>query len=443
MSEGIGSYIRELRIGQRLNTAVLAQKAGIRRATLSEWQSGKRQPRLPELDAVLNALNASDTQKRKAREFLRTPTQIMRLREATDEKQRELIEVAGTAPHGGDLIRAMRLRKGWTQATLAEKMGVSQATIVRWERAEGWLDTASLHTLCYLLGAHEGELTALTVGRFSLSEQQPALTEEDIRAQLRHALFETRYSWSDYALTELRLLNLMAHAWSMAKQSRSGQHLLAFVNMEYADHLFLQRRFGECRAVANRTLDIYSALQLWDNNTNRVAIRLAEASAQNGSRQGLAKAISLMQRWLPHAFDPIFAGWMLRNLANFQAAGGKKEEAIVLARKALEITAQNIDSLDLHDYRYRLHDLAWILLQANRVQEAREIIAPDARYPICQMVSAEVYHRSGEPDKAHSLMEAVRTAMENTETISTFDTTYYRPEVETLAEQLEGAGSNK
>jgi transcriptional regulator with XRE-family HTH domain len=36
MGEGIGSYLQELRTRQRLTTSQLAQKAGIRRATLSE-----------------------------------------------------------------------------------------------------------------------------------------------------------------------------------------------------------------------------------------------------------------------------------------------------------------------------------------------------------------------------------------------------------------------
>jgi transcriptional regulator with XRE-family HTH domain len=164
------------------------------------------------LEAVLNALGASDIQRRKAQERLRTPTSVLRLREETAARHRELVEVAGTAPQGGDLIRAMRLRKGWNQATLAEKMGISQATVVRWERAERWPDTQTLHTLCYLLEALEEELTALTLGRFSLSEGQPALTEETIHGQLQ-SFYETwfpprsmrwRNNFRNLAMTEGR-----------------------------------------------------------------------------------------------------------------------------------------------------------------------------------------------------------------------------------------------
>jgi transcriptional regulator with XRE-family HTH domain len=440
MGEGIGSYLQQLRTKQGLTTKQLAQQAGIRRATLSEWQAGKRQPRLPELHAVLNALRASDTQQRTARELLRTPSHVLRLREETAAKHRELVEVAGMAPHGGDLIRAMRLRKGWTQEALAEKMGVSRVTVVRWERAERWLDTGQLHTLCYLLGAQEEELTALMLGRFSLAEQQPALTEEDIWTQLQQ-IIASRYSASDYALAELRYLSLMAQAWTLAMQSDAGRIVLAGVGVVYADDLFMQHRYGECRKLATHALDLYPP-EHWKNYNNpaRAAIRLAEASAACGSRQGVESAMSLLQQCLPDASDPSFTGWILSDLARFHAAEGRMEEALRLGREALGVAAQ---TPHYDDYLHRHFDLVRLLLQAGRVEEAQEMVLPHDHHPYFLLVQAEVAQQAGRQETASRHLERIRTSLETPPNISQREIAFYRPLMENLAESLEGANSGK
>lgn len=446
MNEGIGSYLQQLRTKQGLTTTQLAQKAGIRQATLSEWQSGKRQPRLPELNAVLTALNASDAQKRMAWESLRTPACLLRLREGTAQTHQELVDMAGTAPHGGDLLRAMRQRKGWTQTTLAEKMNVSQATVVRWERAERWLDTQSLHTLCYLLGAREEELIALTIGRFSLTEGQPALTEEDIWAQLQQ-IFDARFSPSDYALMELRLLTLLAQAWSLAMQSNAGRHVLAAVFSTYADDLFLQQRLGECRKFATHAIDLYSHLPWKDYHSDRAAIRLAEASASHRSRQGLDSASSLLRQWFPHASDPSFIGWILSDLARFHAAEGRTEEALTLGREAVRVSEHVFDENFLHreNYLHRHYDFIRLLLQAGRVEEAQETVLPHDHHPYYLLVQAEVALRAGRQATASRHVEHIRTSFDTPTSlnISQREIAFYRPLVENLAEQVERAGKRQ
>ncbi len=436
MRVGIGSYLQELRSKQGLTTKQLALKAGIRRATLSEWQSGKRQPRLFELEAVLNALGTSDAQKRQAQEYVRTPACVLKLRDKIADENKDFVQVAGMAPHGGDLLRAMRLRKGWTQEAVAAGMGVSRATVVRWERGEGWLETPSLHTLCYLLGAQEEELTALMLGRFSLAEQQPPLTEDDIWAQLQQ-IRDSRFSPSDYALEELRLLHLMAHAWSLAMRSDAGRIVLAGVAVVYADHLFLERRFGECRQFATRAMDLFPH-EHWRkyNDPARAAIRLAEAHASHMSQQGLDCAISLLQHSLSHASDASFTGWILSDLAQFHAAAGRTEEALRLGREALNVAAQ-LPHYD--DYLHRHYDFIRLLLQAGRVEEAQERVLSHDHHSYFLLVQAEVAQKAGMPSSALRHLERIRTYLETPLYISQPEISYYRPLMENLAEQIEGA----
>lgn len=50
----------------------------------------------------------------------------------------------------GAMIGAMRREKGWTQLDLAEKMGVTDKAVSKWERDLCWPDAASLPKLAAL-----------------------------------------------------------------------------------------------------------------------------------------------------------------------------------------------------------------------------------------------------------------------------------------------------
>lgn len=52
----------------------------------------------------------------------------------------------------GGRIGAMRREKGWTQLELADKMGVTDKAVSKWERDICWPDTASLPKLAALFG---------------------------------------------------------------------------------------------------------------------------------------------------------------------------------------------------------------------------------------------------------------------------------------------------
>src|SRR5690349_11242337 len=59
MTEHVGTLLWELRTAGGWTQGKLAQRAGVSKATLSQWESGSRQPCVPELEAVLDALEAS------------------------------------------------------------------------------------------------------------------------------------------------------------------------------------------------------------------------------------------------------------------------------------------------------------------------------------------------------------------------------------------------
>jgi transcriptional regulator with XRE-family HTH domain len=57
-----------------------------------------------------------------------------------------------------DALKALRKRKGMTQVELAEKIGVEQATIQRWEAGKREPDIAALHKIASVLGVSAGSL---------------------------------------------------------------------------------------------------------------------------------------------------------------------------------------------------------------------------------------------------------------------------------------------
>lgn len=219
MYTSLGAMLTALRKARKLSQAQAAQAAQISRVTLTRWETNVQTPRLADLNLLLTALNATPAQKRQALQLLESPE----ARKHTQALVAQISERKGLPemPHGGMLLGAMRSRCGWSLEEAAERIGVTSRTLRRWEKGEVWPATDQLHALCYVLGAQEEELTALTVGQFSLTEKPSALTEEDIRAQFQQISL-TREFPSEYALAELRYLNLMSSAWLLCGAIRGG-----------------------------------------------------------------------------------------------------------------------------------------------------------------------------------------------------------------------------
>ena len=56
----------------------------------------------------------------------------------------------------GNMVAALRKAKGWTQLELAEKMGITDKAVSKWERDLSYPDISSLPRLAEILGVSEG-----------------------------------------------------------------------------------------------------------------------------------------------------------------------------------------------------------------------------------------------------------------------------------------------
>ncbi len=117
-----------------MTMAQTAERAGLHRTTLHRWEKGQAQPRLSELAALLSALEVSEPQKRSALSLMDAPR-------AARMVWQEVMQIAAQTgvsamPHGGDLLRAIRMRQGLSLEEAARPVGVTGGTLRRWEKIE-------------------------------------------------------------------------------------------------------------------------------------------------------------------------------------------------------------------------------------------------------------------------------------------------------------------
>lgn len=102
----LAAYLRTLRSERGMAQREWAKGSGIHQSTLWRWEQGKTLPREIELHAALAALNASPAEQHRA----------LALLDAEHGKGIERTALRSEIPlvHRGDLLRALRLRQGWT-----------------------------------------------------------------------------------------------------------------------------------------------------------------------------------------------------------------------------------------------------------------------------------------------------------------------------------------
>ena len=169
----VPELLREWRLERGMSQGAVALKAGLSRAAVSRWESGKRRPRPFELRAVLDALRVPPAGRAPLFLLLGYGEALADLADGAPASRPEGGVAGSEAATEADLVRSaadalpgrrlvsLRLRRGWTQGDLAARMGVAQGTISKWEKSTDWPDEERLERLCELLGASEGDRRAL------------------------------------------------------------------------------------------------------------------------------------------------------------------------------------------------------------------------------------------------------------------------------------------
>jgi transcriptional regulator with XRE-family HTH domain len=244
-----GQFLQQLRKSRKAGVAPTARAAGLHRSTLHRWERGEALPRLWELDALLTTLEATPQQKKQALALMDAPRAQQQVQERIN-RIAESLELQ-SLPHGGDLLRAMRLRRGWTLEEVASQVGISDRTLRRWEAGSIWPSVPQIHALCFALKAEEEEIVALTCGHLRFSsrhEPDGPLSPEEMEAHIW--AMDRRFNQGENRLAELELLTLKRQAWALATRQERGRRLLALAHYIHARYHLNRGKRNILRTVA-------------------------------------------------------------------------------------------------------------------------------------------------------------------------------------------------
>ena len=336
-----------------------AIESGVSKSALMGWESGRFRPRGPGLARLLGVLETE-------------PRLRARLLHDADPAHARiaLCDAALGAPVDlGAVLRAMRLRRGTTQAELARAAGVTQATVARWESGDAVPSGATLHTVAFALGASAEEAVALACAQGGSSGTLPGEPPA-------HIDFDDPFSmqWRNAPahLREIVHLGMEAELWPRAVRDPRWDALLADVIGRRAVQHFLNGRHREAEETARRALRLAATPEVRLAQTSAFSA-LLEVATHRGAEPG-ALAVRI-EAWAAKLPDGGIKGWMLWEQALRLAEMDRAEEAVALNERMAEFSlASGCGEQDVA--RHRDGGLLEIELRAGRTDRA-EALLPD------------------------------------------------------------------
>lgn len=316
----------------------------------------------------MDALDATEQERWRAWELLDAPRALTRLREMAAHSTQH--PTAPTMPLAGELLRTLRLRRGWTLEQTASHLQVNPATLSRWERSETWPATEQLHHLCYVLHARDEELVALEHGRQRLRYDQkpfpstlPAL--RDLLHDVEHGLLQM-----EPGLSDLFFLSLEAHLWRLMQHGKPVVALLIAAYVRHARCLLNEARLIEAQTPASRALHLMSQCEQLDHRWLSAIHILAKGAAEIGSRFRPLQGVEVLRDWLPVAMrlSLTYEAWFLRDIAEYLSQTRSRSEAVRMSEYAVR------RGMGIGEDRNVLLSHALVLLNVGRSSEAMEML---------------------------------------------------------------------
>ncbi len=339
LKNSFGKKLRNLRRLHGLTLEQAAASAGIGRVTLNRWETGAQRPRVAEWLALMKSLEASPQQTRQLESLLDTAW-------AQNLVRQELIETGertemGSVPHGGDLLRAMRIRQKFRLAEAAEQIGVSEWTLRRWEKGTVWPSMTQLHALCFALNAEEEEIVALTCGDMGLCGE-PALRNDIVSADsIEHRLkeIERQIGRGAHRLIELQLLDLKRHAWSLAVKRASGRHLLSYAYIVHTRYFDYRGNIAEVAQQSARGLEILPENGYQDEHAMELAFFRAFGMVNRNNGISPQRGIEMLRPWLSVKKWPVLRAQIYSVMAIMAAQAQNVAAALPFSDAAMRLVA--------------------------------------------------------------------------------------------------------
>jgi transcriptional regulator with XRE-family HTH domain len=366
-----------MRCRRGLSVRRLARQAGLSHDAVGAWERGERLPRLPELEAALTALGVEPAERLRLIALLPVQRAQRHVRKAMETGG--WAQSLGPIPGGGTLLRAMRGRRGLTQADAARSAGVSQGRRARWERSEDWPTVERLHRLCFALGAFPQEVAALTRGHGALPEwgaeeeaeawslRGAASTGDPLGLRIRHLYFHAA------TLRDLYFLSLERSLRLRARDNEAFRFHLHDAYTYRSRGLMEEGRYSEVGPYTDSTWELarqgYGRSQYWTWSVIAAAVALRRGYAGHRPRPDAAAA--LLAPVIQEKSSVENQAWMLSELALALTEAGRPEEALRASVQALAMAARAVESEEL---LFRRRDHAVLLVSLKQYGEALEML---------------------------------------------------------------------
>ncbi len=337
-------------------------------------------------------------------------------------------------PVRGDLLRAMRLRKGWTQEQAAARLDVDRTTVARWEQGERNPSHEQMHAWCFALGANERELIALTTGQGLAAPEEVASLPISEKAGWIEQRFEHLF-WNrdagEAGLIDLEFLVLEREAWVLAAQDEKARPLLARLYAYHAEMLLNEDRWPAAGPLAQRALALVPRQAQEPEFILRAAIVSAFLAGHAGYHPSPERGIHLLRRWMQRAMLPEFVAWMQSDMSKYLMQAGQVESALELARQA-RLKAD--ESVNPDEPYLRQMDWSRLLLKAGQPHAAltqlpEPVLILPSQYASDLIVHAEAHLQVGERSEAHDWLLRAQAPIE------THALHFLRAQVEDLLQQ--------
>jgi transcriptional regulator with XRE-family HTH domain len=360
----LGDLLWQWRERRGLSLGQLAHAAGVSKSALSRWEAGTFQPRIAELEATLAALGVSAAESALAFAGIPAPRAVRHL-------SSDLSAATSSPLTKGDLLRALRLRKGWTLVQLAQQIGVSHQAVARWERLERRPSEEQIQALCLALGAREAEVIALTTESLADPAAWEAGTWQEAEQEIASLLLDGDVPHDQPDLPYYRLDETL---WRWSLRQKEARSWLLRLRLYHAHEHRRFQRWELVDQMLSKAREVMPEPEMSLEWRLRHAILSARLAVYGGHRAAPERGVRLLQPLVEASRTlPAYQAWILADMAKYAALLGSFDSAVLLSEQACQAAERTEHWLELW---LRRCDLGALLVQAGRAGEALSVI-PD------------------------------------------------------------------
>ncbi len=375
----LAALLGGLRKSRGLGLTEAARRAGLGRTTLYQWETGLRAPRGKPLERLLDALGAPE--RLRAEALAKADPRHARL--ALDRRP------LGRPVALGQVIRAMRLRRGLTQTDAARACGVGQSAFARLERGDDVPDAATLHAVGFALNGSPEETVALSLAQGGAGDA-PKTPEEAVYASIDLRLGQE-------SLHEVLQLGIEADAWWRSLRDPRWDVVVTSAMAKRALRYLYDGRLADAEATASEAVRRARRPEAKSEAVMALAV-LERLSRERGDPPG--RTIRVAEAWaeaIPVGPTPEGGSkaWATKLAARARGRAGDLKGALESLRPVADWYALEASGPEL-DHLVR-NESADVLIVGGAPERALDLLRPDDSSLHSRIIDAGILLANGLP----------------------------------------------